>query len=332
MKTVAGLFDTREQAQQAIQDLSRAGFPQENISILTMGDHQKPVVEHVTDTGPSGTEVGATTGAAIGGLSGLAVGLGLFAIPGIGPVMAAGPIITTLAGLGAGLAVGGLLGALVDLGVPDEQARVYAEGVRRGGTVLVYRAERDEDVQRVADVMARNGAVDIERRADEWRRTGWTGNERDKTMVSSVGEIMTKNPACCVPETNVRDVARMMVDNDTGIIPVVDSFQDKRLAGVVTDRDIVCRLVAEGRNPLQCVARDCWTTGVQTVYANDGVEQCAKMMRQNMIRRIMVVDGSNRLIGVVSQADIAQTAPEEQTGNVVRDVSQPTEEASRLAA
>jgi uncharacterized protein (TIGR02271 family) len=114
-------------------------------------------------------------------LGGLLVGLGALTIPGIGPVLAAGPLAAAVSGLvGAGVgavagaAAGGLLGALVDMGIPEEQAGIYAEGVRRGGTLVTVETE-DRDLDRVRDVMNRHDPVDIDERASQWRSSGWQG-------------------------------------------------------------------------------------------------------------------------------------------------------------
>jgi hypothetical protein len=135
-----------------------------------------------TGTGAAeGAGVGAGIGAALGGVGGLLVGLGALVIPGIGPVIAAGPLAAALggvAGAGAGAiaggAAGGLLGALTDMGVHEEQAQYYAEGVRRGGTLLTVRTE-DDMASRAVDVMNRHNPIDVRHRANQWREAGWQG-------------------------------------------------------------------------------------------------------------------------------------------------------------
>jgi hypothetical protein len=122
----------------------------------------------------SGAAAGAGIGAVLGGLAGLLVGLGALAIPGIGPIIAAGPLATTLAGAGLGAATGGLVGALADAGIPEGEAGVYAEGVRRGGTLVTVRAGEDM-VSRATEIMNRYTPVDINQRTTEWRDSGWSG-------------------------------------------------------------------------------------------------------------------------------------------------------------
>ena len=142
-----------------------------------------------------GAGAGAVGGTVLGGALGLLVGAGLLTIPGIGPVLAAGPIAaaigTTAAtvgagalGAGIGAATGGLLGGLIGAGVPDEDARFYTEGVRRGGT-LVSVATDDSMAATARDIMSRHGAVDIEQRTNEWRSSGWTGYDADTEPMTS---------------------------------------------------------------------------------------------------------------------------------------------------
>ena len=119
----------------------------------------------------------------------------------------------------------------------------------------------------------------------------------------NVGQIMTKDPACCSRETSLRDVAKMMVENDCGAIPVVDGSGYP--LGVVTDRDIVCRTVANGLNPLELTAADCMTEGAVTVRPDTALEECSDLLGDSQVRRALVVDGG-RVVGIVAQADIAR--------------------------
>jgi hypothetical protein len=126
----------------------------------------------------SGAATGAVTGGVVGGAAGLAASLMGLAIPGIGPIIAAGPIVATLSGAGVGAVAGGLIGGLTDLGVSKTDAEYYAESVRRGGALVTVRAD-DSRAERAADIMRDHGAIDIEHRADQWKQRGWTGwNEK----------------------------------------------------------------------------------------------------------------------------------------------------------
>jgi hypothetical protein len=122
----------------------------------------------------SGAATGAVTGGVVGGAAGLAASLMGLAIPGIGPIIAAGPIVATLTGAGVGAVAGGLIGGLTDMGVSKADAEYYAESVRRGGALVTVRAD-DSRAERAAEVMREHGAIDIERRAERWRERGWTG-------------------------------------------------------------------------------------------------------------------------------------------------------------
>ena len=136
-----------------------------------------------------------------------------------------------------------------------------------------------------------------------------------------IEEIMTANPACCGPETNLREVARLMVDHDCGEIPVL---RDGRPVGVITDRDIAARAVAAGRNPLEMKASDLMSTPVITVKPSTDVDDCCDTMEEHQIRRVPVVDDSGSCCGMVSQADIAKHASARKTAQVVKEVSRPS--------
>jgi CBS domain-containing protein len=136
-----------------------------------------------------------------------------------------------------------------------------------------------------------------------------------------VSDVMTKDPACCTPETPLRDVARLMVECDCGEIPVVDSKRTLRPVGVVTDRDIVVRCVATGRNPLEAEAEDCMSSPVVTVTPDADLEDGSDLMEKHQLRRIPVVDEAGALCGIVAQADIARHAPPREVAEVVREVS-----------
>jgi CBS domain-containing protein len=137
-----------------------------------------------------------------------------------------------------------------------------------------------------------------------------------------VKEIMTASPACCTPDTSLADVAKMMVDHDCGEIPVIHGG-DQRPIGVITDRDITCRVVAQGKNPLQMKARDCMSTPVLTVTPEMSLEECCRIMEEKQLRRVPVVDQRGSCCGIVAQADIVLKAPDRQATEVVKDISRP---------
>ncbi len=145
-----------------------------------------------------------------------------------------------------------------------------------------------------------------------------------------VKDIMSKTPIYVTPDQDLNVVARKMDENDIGIIPVVESRDTLRVVGVVTDRDIVTRCVAQQVNPLMVRASEIMSTPVVTIDEEEDVEDVARMMGKNMIRRIPVVDKQGKFTGIVSQADIALKANDKTTAGVVQSVSKPTEESSKV--
>lgn len=171
-KTIVGLFDDFTAAVNTAPDLVSAGIAREDISVVahdTKGEFAnfQPAAEATT------TEKSAGAGAAIGGIAGLLLGPGSLAIPGVGPIIAAGPLVGALVGATLGAATGGLLGAFHEVGVPVEEARYHIEGLRRGGTVLTVKVA-DNRVDRAVEILKRHRAVDIGERAAQWRQSGWT--------------------------------------------------------------------------------------------------------------------------------------------------------------
>lgn len=142
-------------------------------------------------------------------------------------------------------------------------------------------------------------------------------------MHAKVREIMTEDPICCVTSTSLEEVARMMVENDCGAIPVVEDQEGWKPVGIITDRDITCRAVAEGRNPLDLTAGEIMTPAPVTVGAEASLEECERRMEGNQLRRILVVDSEGGCCGIVALADIARFAPDEESGEVLEEVSKP---------
>jgi CBS domain-containing protein len=147
-----------------------------------------------------------------------------------------------------------------------------------------------------------------------------------------VRDIMTKNPAVCTVDTPLREVAQMMVNHHCGAIPVVESRETNTLVGIITDRDIVCRILARGQDPVHAAASDCMSSPVVTVRPEADVEEACELMERNQIRRIAVVDADEGCQGVLTQAQVARALPEEKIGGLIRRVSEKTEEPSRVMA
>jgi hypothetical protein len=176
-KTVIGLFDSRAEAEQGVSALIREGFAREELSIVA-GDPrtmvETPAVGPVHGVGAD-TEAGSD--AAIGAIAGFVVGVVALAIPGLGPLIAAGPMAAGIGGLGIGAAAGGLIGVLKDHGVSEDEAEYYEEGLRRGGAIVTARVPEDRAGE-AARALDRAGAADILKRAEEWRAAGWTPSPR----------------------------------------------------------------------------------------------------------------------------------------------------------
>src|SRR4030095_12924704 len=141
-----------------------------------------------------------------------------------------------------------------------------------------------------------------------------------------VREIMTADPTCCTSDTTLQEVAQMMIDHDCGEIPVVDDTDMP--IGVITDRDIVCRTVGRGLNPLDLTAGECMTAPCVTVTPEMCVEECCRILEDNKIRRVPVVDADGCCCGIVALADIALHAKKNATVEVVKELSEPTAAAS----
>ncbi|HKR59184.1 MAG TPA: CBS domain-containing protein [Pyrinomonadaceae bacterium] len=140
-----------------------------------------------------------------------------------------------------------------------------------------------------------------------------------------VKDVMTADPACCSPDTNLKEVAQLMVKHDCGEIPVV---KNKKPVGVITDRDIVVRTIAKGTNPLDLTAADSMTKPCVTVTPETSIEECGKILETNKIRRVPVIDTDGTCCGIVALADIALRATPAVTSEVVKEVSEPGAAAS----
>lgn len=138
-------------------------------------------------------------------------------------------------------------------------------------------------------------------------------------MAKLARDVMTPDPACCTPNTTLNEVARLMVKNDCGEIPIVDAA--KQLIGVITDRDIVCRVVAEGRNPTGHTASEFMSQPVVTVRVDVPLGDVVSMMEQHQIRRVPVVDERGCCTGMIAQADVARDGKPKEVGELVRKVS-----------
>ena len=159
---VYGIYTDRSQAERAVDALTTAGFRNEDISVLLQDNVGTKDFAHEKSTkAPEGATTGAVAGGAIGGTLGLLAGIGALAIPGLGPFIAAGPIMGTLAGLGSGGVVGGLVGALAGMGIPEFEAKRYEGRVKEGGILLSVHSDNREWTSKAKDILEQTGAEDI---------------------------------------------------------------------------------------------------------------------------------------------------------------------------
>ena len=159
---VFGIFQNAAQAEHTVDQLLAARFRSDDISVLLPDNESTKDFAHEKNTkAPEGTAAGVTAGGAIGGTLGLLAGIGMLAIPGVGPFIAAGPIMGALAGLGVGGAVGGLIGALVGMGIPEYEAKRFEGRIKEGGVLLSVHCDTSEEIVRAKDVLKHTGAQHI---------------------------------------------------------------------------------------------------------------------------------------------------------------------------
>lgn len=181
-RAITALFDDYEEAAKAVDRIEAEGVPHADIAIVASNEDERHAGRVGASPGAAahergaadGAGAGATVGGVLGGGAGLLAGLGLIAIPGLGPVVAAGWLVAAVTGAGVGAAAGGLLGALTGAGLSHADAETYAEGVRRGGTLVTVRAQADT-AERVMHLLEKSGSIDLDERAQDWRAQGWTG-------------------------------------------------------------------------------------------------------------------------------------------------------------
>ncbi|WP_336485521.1 hypothetical protein [Methylobacterium nigriterrae] len=209
-RAITALFDDYDDAARAVDKLEAEGIPHGDISIVAsnegdrhagrltdeVGTPSRPGLGEESDAA-DGAGTGATLGTVLGGGAGLLAGLGLLAIPGVGPVVAAGWLVAAVTGAGVGAATGGLLGALTGAGLSEHEAETYAEGVRQGGTLVTVRAD-EARADRVMALLNEHGSIDLDERAQNWRAQGWTGGtarpateEIGSTAIGAAGSTTT---------------------------------------------------------------------------------------------------------------------------------------------
>jgi hypothetical protein len=202
MQAIARLYDSYSDAAAVVNELESAGIPHERISLIANaaahgrstttevvpggGDHPLDPADRSDSDEGAGAKRGAIAGGIAGGVVGLLAGIGLLAIPGVGPVVAAGWLVATLAGAGVGAAGGGLVGALTGAGVSHEEAEAYNEGVKRGGSLVTVQVEDGAEADRIQDIMARRNPVNWQE-----RRTASTGDMGGSTSSGPISPSRT---------------------------------------------------------------------------------------------------------------------------------------------
>jgi hypothetical protein len=181
---VFGIYSTAAGAEHAVDTLTKSGFPISDISLLvpeTLGNREMGTQK--ASKAPEGAAAGATTGAFLGGTLGLLAGIGALAIPGVGPFIAAGPIMATLAGVGAGGAVGGLAGSLIGAGIPEFEAKRYEGRLQKGGILLSVHCDTSIEIDQAKEILERTGGEDI----TSTRESSTDSSKRDTHRTASGG-------------------------------------------------------------------------------------------------------------------------------------------------
>lgn len=193
---VFAIFPNRSAAETAVDRLTAAGFSHQDVSVL-MSDRSgsKDFAAEKNTKAPEGTTTGVTVGGVVGGTLGLLAGLGALAIPGVGPLIAAGPIMGALAGLGVGGAVGGLVGALVGMGIPEYEAKRYEGRVKDGGILVSVHCETSDEVSRAKDILKATGGEDIASSGEKSVSTHGVDTDRaDASRADSDAYATTRDP------------------------------------------------------------------------------------------------------------------------------------------
>jgi uncharacterized protein (TIGR02271 family) len=217
---ISAMVDDYEAATKAVERLKSAGIPSDDISLVGGNQQMRSGSASLSDSDEgSAAGTGAATGAVVGGGAGLLAGLGLLAIPGLGPVVAAGWLASTLAGAAVGTAAGGLIGGLTEWGMSEEEAHGYAEGVRRGGTLVTARVD-DAQVDTAVQILDAEGTVDMNERTEGWRREGWQGSfgaasaGADSLAGAAGGRPVTESQPRAMPQSGT--------SGTEGSIPIVE--------------------------------------------------------------------------------------------------------------
>ncbi len=331
---VFGIYPTRDSVEEGVDRLKASGFRAADISVLLPQNTGSKDFAHEKGTkAPEGATAGASSGAVIGGALGWLAGIGSLAIPGIGPFIAAGPVMGLLAGAGAGGALGGIIGALIGMGIPEYEAKRYEGRIRKGGILLSVHADDAQWTKKAKRILEETGAEDIstasEERADyartdkPLRRNHPPASEHlEQAKRLAVRDVMTRDVDVVNADALVSEAAERMRTGNIGFLPVRDG---KGILGIVTDRDIALRSAAAGFDPDETTVRAVMTSDFAYCFADDDLIEAARTMEARQVRRLPVLDNDRRLVGILSVEDLAsRTGNVELAGQILRRVAAST--------
>lgn len=238
-RSLTALYDSYDDATNAVAKLEAAGIPHADISLVSnKAEQSSAATGETTEHAATGVGTGATLGTVLGGGVGLLAGLGLLAIPGVGPVVAAGWLVATLTGAGLGAAAGGLTGSLTDAGLSESDAHAYSEGVRRGGTVLSVRADDAHSAQVIA-ILEEHGAVDLDERRQDWGRSDLTGTDDRIGTAEDTATLQGSNAAAgpAVGSSSTRDPLGTASDHPLGASAHTATVPGSNVAALPTADD-----------------------------------------------------------------------------------------------
>lgn len=366
---VFGIYRGYQAVEEGVERLREHGFRNTDISVLLPENLGSKDLAHEKSTkAPEGAAAGAGSGAVIGGALGWLVGIGMLSIPGLGPFIAAGPIMGLLAGVGAGGAVGGVVGALIGMGIPEYEAKRYEGRLRRGGILVSVHCDDSQWAKLAKQVLEDTGAEDIsstpeskadygssskpvarssaaEARAIRVRRNPPVPPQRtDRIAISRdhplarvgnlrVAEVMTPNAHTVDVSASLSEASAQMRNLGVGFLCVRSGDE---IVGILTDRDITVRATAEGYDPSAATVRDAMTEDYVCCFEDQQVIEAASLMEERGVRRLPVLNRDSQLSGILSVDDIAARSGDDTLagkilsgGMIARDRMAPEHRARR---
>lgn len=317
--SVFGLYPTRESVEQGVGWLRAEGFRNTDVSVLFPENAgSKDLALKKGSKAPEGIAAGASSGGIVGGTVGWLAGIGALAIPGAGPLIAAGPIMALLAGVGVGGTVGGILGGLVGAGMPEYVARRYEGRVRRPGILLSVHCDNSDWAKKAKAVIQQTGGEGVssahEEKADfasnakplPLSRTG-TQNDYPSVRLGNlfVREVMTGSVETVDAETLVEDALARMRRSRVSFLPVQSGTE---VVGIVTEPDLTERVRASGYDPGRTTVKSVMSSDYGYCFENQDATEAAKILRNGRYSALLVLDHEKRLVGVLSPQDVSARA------------------------